>query len=363
MLSLIWRQSAPGYLGLFVATMVGAIWPGPVTAAEDVAAFYSGKQLKLIVRAAPCGSYDVYSRLLGRHIVNHIPGNPSAIPVHMPGGGGIKAFNYVANIAPKDGTVLTMVTQSFPMDQALGTNKNLGADLRELNWIGNMSDSNQVVVTWHTARTKTLEDAKTRETIIGATGVGSTSSQLTAFYNHTLGTKFKFIYGYPSSPEIALAMERGEVEGRSTSTPQIYLPQGAPPQANFLIQTGTKKLEGFPQVPLLLDLARNPDERAMFDFISKASSIARPIAVAAGVPAERVQALRRAFDATFADAAFIREADGQGMEISLTKGEDLQRFVADMVSAPPAILEKVRLAIQVKSAEALPGAKLGEGSD
>ena len=347
-----------GCLGILGASLAGPVW-----AAEDVAEFYSGKQLKLIVRAGPGGSYDVYTRLMGRHIVNHIPGNPTALTIHMPGGGGIKAFNYVANVAPKDGTVMTMVTQSFPMEQALGTNKNLGIDQRELNWIGNMSDSNQVLVTWHRAQTKTLEDAKRRETIIGATGIGSTSSQLTAFYNYTLGTKFKIIFGYPSSPEIALAMERGEVEGRSTSTPQIYAPPGAPPLANFLIQTGTKKLEGFSQVPLLLDLAKNPQERALFDFISKASSIARPIAAAGGIPAERVQALRRAFDAMFSDAAFIKEADGQGMEISLTKGEDLQRFVADMISAPPAILEQVRVAIQVKSAEALPGAKIGEGGD
>lgn len=352
------RISLAGCAAVLVASMTVPAW-----AADDVAAFYSGKQLKLIVRAAPGGSYDVYSRLLGRHIVNHIPGNPSAIPVHMPGGGGIKAFNYVANVAPKDGTVLTMVTQSFPMEQALGTNKNLGADLRELNWIGNMSDSNQVVVTWNSAATKTLEDAKRRETVIGATGVGSTSSQLTAFYNYTLGTKFKIIYGYPSSPEIALAMERGEVEGRSTSTPQIYLTPGGGSQVNFLIQTGTKKLADFPQVPLLLDLARNPEERAVFGFISKASSIARPIAAAGGIPAERVQALRRAFDAMFSDPAFIKEANGQGMEVSLTKGEDLQRFVADMISAPPAILETVRVAIQVKSAEALPGAKTGAGSE
>jgi len=252
---------------------------------------------------------------------------------------------------------MTMVTQSFPLEQALGINKNLGADLRELNWIGNMSDSNQVVVTWHTSPTKTLEDAKRRETVIGATGVGATSSQLTAFYNYTLGTKFKLIYGYPSSPEINLAMERGEAEGRSTSTPQVYLVPGKPPQANFLIQTGTKKLDDFPNVPLLLDLARTPEERALFDFISKAASIARPIATAGGIPPERVEALRRAFDATFSDPAFIKEANGQSLEVSLTKGEDLQQFVADMVDAPRDIIDKVREAIQVRSAQAIPGAK------
>lgn len=328
--------------------------------ADEVADFYNGKQLKVIVRASPGGSYDHYSRLLARHIVNHIPGKPSAIVVHMPGGGGIKAFNYVANVAPKDGTVLTMITQSFPMEQALGTNKKLDADLRKVSWIGNMSDSSQMLVTWHTAATKTLADAKRRETVIGATGVGSTSSQLTAFYNNTLGTKFKIIFGYPSSPEINLAMERGEVEGRSTSTPQIYLVPGGAPQVNFIIQTGNKKLPDFPNVPLLKDLATTPEERAVFNFISNASSIARPVMAAGGVPAERVTALRRAFEAIFSDPAFNKEAEAQDLEISLTTGEELEKAVIDMIGAPAPILEKVRQDIQVKSAEALKGAKVSE---
>jgi tripartite-type tricarboxylate transporter receptor subunit TctC len=330
-------------------------------AAQDIAEFYSGKQLKFIVRATPGGSYDTYSRLLGRHMVNHLPGNPSAVPIHMPGGGGIKALNYVATVAPKDGTVLTLVTQSFPMDQALSLNKSLKVDLRELNWIGNMSDSNQTLVTWHTSPTKTLDDAKQRETVIGATGIGSTSAQLTAFYNNVLGTKFKIIYGYPSSPEINLAMERGEAEGRGTSSPQLYLVPGGPPQTNFLIQTGTRKLDAFPEVPLLNDLAANDEERAVFDFISKASSIARPVAAAGGVPAERVAALRKAFADTFDDPEFLKEGEAQAMEIGLTRGEDLQRFVIGMVNAPKPILDKVAQAIQVKSAEAIKGAK--EGGD
>ena len=339
-----------------VATVIA--WPAT---AQNVAEFYTGKQLKLIVRATPGGFYDSYSRLLGRHMINHLPGKPSAIPVHMPGGGGIKALSYVATVAPKDGTVLTMVTQSFPMDQALKLNKALDIDLRELNWIGNMSDSSQMLVTWHSSATKTLDDARRRETVIGATGIGSTTAQLTAFYNNILGTKFKIIYGYPSSPDISLAMERGEVEGRGASAPQVFLPAGAPPLANFLIQTGIKKLADFPQVPLLNDLARNDEERAIFDFISKASSIARPVAAAAGVPPERVAALRQAFAEVFGDPAFLKEAAAQDMEIGLTRGEDLQRFVTDMINAPKQILDKIAQSIQVKSAQAIAGAK--EGGD
>ena len=121
-----------------------------------MADFYRGKQIKLYIRAAPGGNYDVYSRLLGRHMVRFLPGNPSVLPVNMPGGGGLVALNYVANVAPRDGTVLTMITQSFPMDQALGLNRTLKVDLRTLNWIGNMSDTNEFFYTATSSPTKTL---------------------------------------------------------------------------------------------------------------------------------------------------------------------------------------------------------------
>ncbi len=183
--------------------------------ADPVADFYRGKQIKIYIRAAPGGNYDVYSRLIGRHIVRFLPGSPSVLPINMPGGGGLVALNYVANVAPRDGTVLTMITQSFPMDQALGLDKNLKVDLRSLNWIGNMSDTGTIFFTAKSSPTRTLDDARRRETIVAATGVGSIMTQLAAVYNNMLGTRFKVIYGYPSGPDMSLAMERGEVEGRS----------------------------------------------------------------------------------------------------------------------------------------------------
>lgn len=165
--------------------------------ADSVAEFYSGKQLKVVIRAATGGSYDAYSRLLARYLVRHLPGNPTIVPVNMPGGGGLKALEYVAKVAPKDGTVITMVSQPFPMDQALGLNKALDTDLRTLNWIGNMSEQMQMLYTSPRSSTRSLEDARRRETVIGATGTGATSTQLMALYNNALGTNFKIIYGYP----------------------------------------------------------------------------------------------------------------------------------------------------------------------
>src|SRR3954452_14482215 len=305
-------------------------------AADPIEDFYRGKQIKIYIRASPGGNYDIYSRVLARHITRFIPGNPIVLPVNMPGGGGLVALNYVANAAPRDGTVLSMITQSFPMDQALGLDKNLKVDMRSLNWIGNMSNTTEFIFTPKASPTKTLEDAKQRETLIAATGIGSIVTQLAATYNNMLGTKFKVIYGYPSGPEMTLAMERGEVEGRSTSNPQVLGANREEVAAkyNFLIQVGMRKIPNYEEVPLLRELATDSEQQAIFDFLSKAVVIARPIVSNPGVPLERVAALRRAFDATLADPAFLEDARKQNLEIGARGGEELQKIVTELIDTP-----------------------------
>jgi len=345
-----------------VALAVAAATLATAAAADPVEDFYRGKQIRIYIRAAPGGNYDVYSRVLGRHMSRHIPGNPAIVPVNMPGGGGLVALNYVANAAPRDGTVLTMITQSFPMDQALGLDQNLKVDMRSLNFIGNMSNTNESLYTAKSSPTRTLADARVRETVIAATGIGSIVTQLSAVYNNVLGTRFKVIYGYPSGPEMTLALERGEVEGRSTSNPQVLAATKAEILAkyNFIIQAGERRLPLFEEVPLLRALARTADEQSMFDFISSAVVIARPVVTNAGVPGERVATLRRAFDATLSDPAFLEDAARQSLEIGARSGEELQRIVAALIETPPAVLELVRRAIQIKGAEPVKGARPGE---
>ena len=347
------------YLSLFLTAIVACATTR--AAADPIEDFYRGKQIKIYVRAAPGGNYDVYSRLLGRHITRFIPGHPSVLPINMPGGGGVVALNYVANVAPRDGTVLTMITQSFPMDQALGLNKSLKLDLRTLHWIGNMSDTNEFLYTAKDTPTKTLDDARRRQTPVAATGIGSIVTQLVGLYNNTLGTRFKVIYGYPSGPAMTLAMERGEVEGRSTSNPQVLGATKAEVVAkyNFLIQAGMAKVRNYEEVPLLRDLANNEDQQKVFDFISRAVVIARPIVTNPDVPPERVAALRRAFDAALADPAFLEEAERLKLEINGKSGEEVERLVSDLIDTPPAVLDQVREAIQLKDVEAARGATSG----
>ena len=330
-------------------------------AADPVADFYAGKQIKFIIRTGVGGSYDSYSRLMARHMGRHIPGNPSIIPINMPGGGGIRAANYVAKVAPQDGTILTMLSQGTPVDQALGLNPSLQADLRELHWIGNVSAANQVLVTWHTSPTKTLADLMTRETVIGSSGAGSISVQMPAVLNNIVGTKIRIVYGYPDGRDINLAMERGEVEGRATNPWQSYIATDPFYVDNKLIvpiiQMGVAREAILPNVPLMRELGKNADDQAVLDFMSKSVSVGRPVATTPGVPAERVAALRRAFDETFKDPMFMEEAQKQRAELKPMSGVELAQIVREIIEAPAALRERVKVVIQPSNAREVPGTK------
>src|SRR5690242_19421546 len=178
------------------ALLLGTVCLAPslVEAAEaDVAKFYSGLQMKMIIRSSPGGSYDTYARLLSRHITRQIPGNPNIIAVNMPGASGIKAANYVAEVAPKDGSILTNMSLGFPMYQALGVLKNVGADMRSFNWVGSLNATNQILIMRTDAKAKSLDDAMKGETLVGAATPESTGAQLPRVYNLMLGTKFKVV--------------------------------------------------------------------------------------------------------------------------------------------------------------------------
>ena len=323
--------------------------------ADSVADFYRGKQLKIVIRAEPGGNYDIYSRLLGRYITRYIPGNPTLVPVNMPGGGGMTALNYVANVAPRDGSVITMITQSLPMEQALGLNTSLKADLRQLNCVGNMSSDNEFLFTAPDSPTRTLDDARKRQTLIAATGLASVSTYVTAVANNLLGTKFKVLYGYPSGPAMNMAMARGEAEGRTTSNPDSAFLGVEPATFHYLLQVGLKKDPGFPGVPLLADLATGVDEKLVFDFLSSVVSLSRPVCATSGVPRERVAALRAAFTRAMADPKLLAEAEKLKLPVSYMSGEEVQNIVSRVVDAPKADIDTVREAIRLKPADAQAG--------
>jgi tripartite-type tricarboxylate transporter receptor subunit TctC len=325
--------------------------------ADAVSDFYKGKQIRMIVRTTVGGDYDQYSRLIARFIGKHIPGNPSILVVNMPGGGGITAANYMAQVAPHDGTVVGIVSQGLATDQALGMSPQLKADLREFNWIGNVVYSNQLLVVWKTSPTKTIEDAKKRETTIGTTGAGSASVQYPAFYNNVLGTKFKIVFGYPGGQHIDLAMERGEVEGRGTNPYSGWMaskPTWIPTKQIIpLIQAGLEKEPALPDVPLIIDQPVKPEDKPLLQFMAQASTVGRPFATTPGVPAERVAALRAAFQATLKDPEFIAAAAQENMEINPMNGDKMQEIIFGLLSSPKDVRDRVKVALEPKKEHTL----------
>lgn len=338
-----------------VAAVAAAGLPENAASQDAVAAFYKDKQIRFVIRQAPGGSYDVYSRLIGRHITKYIPGNPIVVPNNMPGAGGLTAVNYVAQIASKDGTFLVMPALGIAMYQALGHfGDKLKGDMGAFQWVGNVTSSNPVLITWHSSKVKTLDDARKFEAILGTSGAGSISAQLPALYNNILGTRLKVLYGY--TQDDSLAMERGEIDGRAGGTWAGY--KAVNPdwvrnnRLNVVLQLGLKKEDDLPNVPLVRDLAQNEEQKQILEFFSKVAALTRPISTTDGVPKERVAALRKAFMDTMHDPAFTAEGKRQSMDLGpFMDGEEVQRLTLDILNTPKPLLDKVNKAIQHKAGD------------
>ena len=310
------------------------------TGADD---FYRGKKIDMIIGYSAGGTYDLYARLVARQLGNYLAGNPIIVPRNMPGGGSRTAVTWLYTAGPRDGTVLATADQSLSVEQAMG-DKQLKIDTRELIYIGNPSADNNTTAIWSTSPVKTIDDAKRIEIPLGATG-GSTSSQYPKAMNALLGTKFRIILGYPGGNDINLAMERGEVAGRGSNAWGAW--KSTRPEwvrdkkLNILVQIGLTKAPDLPDVPLLMDLAKTPEDRAVLKVLSAPTTIGRPIFTTPGVPEDRVKALRGAFERMVRDRAFLDQAQKENLEINPVSGEELQRIVADIVATPKSIADRL----------------------
>ena len=317
-------------------------------AAQSVADFYKGKQVTLIVGAATGGGYDSQARLLARHIGKHIPGSPNVIVQNMPGAGSLQATNHLYNIAPKDGTVFGLIQRDMLVAKAMNA-PGIRFDIEKFNWVGNLASEIGIVVAWHESPLKTTEDLFKTEMIIGGTGPTIDTETSPRLMNSLIGTKFRIISGYTGTTDVLLAMERGEVMGLGdwslsnirSRRPEL-LREG---KIRLLMQTGLKKSPDLPDVPLLLDFAKSPEDRQVMEVFLSQKVAARPVLAPPGIPTDRVQALRAAFSATAADPEFIQDAEKSRLEVSPTSGEDVERIVANISRVPPEMMEKLKAAI------------------
>jgi len=313
--------------------------------ADPVADFYHGKTLNLIIGTSSGNDYDFRSRVLARHLGRHIPGEPTIVPQNMPGVGGVKAANYMASIAPHDGTQLHMIMSNMMASEAIGA-QGVQFDTRKFFWVGNTTSTPNVTVAWDKSGVTSIEQVKTRQLIVGAPG-GTAGVIYATAMNGLIGTKFKLVTGYPGGNEVNLAMERGEIDGRASNSwaswKSTHPDWVKDKKIVVLVQIGLKRAADLADVPLLYELAGNDSDRAVLTFLSSDTAIARALVTTPDTPPERVAALRRAFDATMRDPEFLAEADKALLDIAPLSGEESQKIADSIVNTPPDVVARAKL--------------------
>ena len=312
--------------------------------AQDVAASFKGKTVEIYTGYTVGGGYDLYTRLLARHIGKHLPGNPTVVPKNMEGAASVRLANWLYSVAPKDGTAFGTIGRGTALDPLLGQ-PGAQFDGTKFNWIGSSNDEVSVCVAWHTVGITTFDDLLRRELLIGGTGPGDDTVQFGKVLAGVLGAKLKIIAGYPGGNDAVLAMERGELQGRcgwSYSSVKAAHPDWlAQKKIVILVQFALAKHPELADVPLVIDLAKTEDERKLLKFVFARQVMGRPYLAPPGVPPATVAVLRGAFMATMADKEFLADAERSKLEITPVPGERIQELVAELYKTPPELTKRL----------------------
>ncbi len=321
--------------------------PGSAHSAS-VADFYRGKSVTLLIGYSSGGGYDTYARVLARHMSRHIPGSPAIIPQNMPGAGSLRAANVLYNVAPKDGTAIGIFSRGMAMEPLIGTSVTQ-FDARKFTWLGSGTNEVSLCLTWHASPVKKWADMLTTSFTVGGEGSGSDPDIFSTMIKNAFGAKLKLVSGYPGSAEVALAVERGEVDGRcgwSWSSLKLLRPGWIDQKkVNLIAQLSLQRTPELPDVPMVMDFATTSRQRQMLKLVLSRQSMARPFAAPPGVPDDRKQALRQAFDETMADAEFLTEAKQRGLEVNPVNGASIDRLVGELYATPAEIVTEVRATI------------------
>ena len=310
--------------------------------AQPAEEFFKGKQMSLIVGYNPGGSYDVYSRLAAQILPRYIPGSPAIAVKHVPGVGSVKAANYLASQAPRDGLTIGMIGQQLALTQAL-RDAAVAYDMRKFGWLGRFTPIVEVSLTWHTSPTKSFDDAKTRETVMAATSAGATTEMMPGLMNRLAGTKFKMIKGYPGTTGTVLAMERGETEGAHATLENLLF--GKPhwlkeKLVNVLVQYAQVRHPLFKDVPAMIDFGATAEDKQVLSLFGSTAEVGRALMTPPDVPADRLAILQRAMANMLADPAFKDELTKRNLEFGPMSGGDLQKIISQTLDVPPAVIER-----------------------
>lgn len=319
---------------------------GQAGAADAVADFYKGKTVTMMVGYTPGSTYDMWARLVGRHLGRHIPGTPTVIVQNMPGAGSVTASNHVYNIAPQDGTVLGLMSSNNPFAPLQGVTE-ARFEPTKFTWLGSPTIDTAVIMVWNTAPVNTFEEAKSTQVLLGSTSPNGTSSFYARIFNAIFKTKFKTVYGYPGMAETFIAIERGEVMGHASPFWSIMKSIKADwvrdKKVKFLAQYGGRKNPDIPNVPFLRDLITNEEDLKLFDAAMAPLSVGYPFLAGPGVPADRAAALRKAYQDTFKDPEFLAEAAKTNLDIAPVTGEQTLKTIQAVYATPKPVLDRMRV--------------------
>ena len=331
-----------------LALVVLGTVPSDIARAQGVADFFRGKTITMLIGYTSGGGYDLYARVLSKHMGRHIPGSPSIVPQNLPGAGSLRLANVLYNTAPKDGLTLGMIGRGMAMEPLIGASQPQ-YDARKFTWLGSGSDQVSLCATWATSPVKRWNDMLTTPFTVGGEGSGSDPDMFAMMIRNMFGVKVRLVSGYPGGNEINLAMERGEVDGRcgwSWSSIKITKPDWLTgKKINLLLQMALKKSPELPDVPLIMDVARSEQERQILRLILARQQMGWPFLAPPDLPAERAQALRQAFDLTIKDPEFLAEAKQRLLEVNPMSGADIDRLVADLYQTPPEVIAATKAVI------------------
>lgn len=344
--------SVLGLTAIFALAM-----PLTTLAAEPAAGFYNDKTIDFIIGYPPGSGYDVHARALAHYIGRHIPGEPTIVPQNMPGAGSLKATNYVYNVAPKDGTVLGAINRSLAMAPLLETDAQLKKKLRfdplKFNWIGSMDNVTSIGICRADSGLASFDQFRKRQVILTASSPTSDSVVFPTVFNNMLGTKFKIVGGHQGTGGNFLALERKEAEcyfGTTYSSVKTLKPQWLKPdngEMRVMVQIASKKDENLQDVPSIMDYADKGEKQAL-ELLLAPQSMGRPYMTTPDVPSDRVETLRRAFDATMKDAAFLAEAKKTGIEVEPMAGEAVEKLLKHIYKADPQTVTLLQSAMPKK---------------
>lgn len=310
--------------------------------------FFAGKTVTISIGSAAGGSYDAYARLMARHMGRYIGGAPTIVPKNMPGAAGTRAAAYVYNVAARDGTQLGATLNTIPITQLLRPKK-AKYDVGKFNWIGTAASPANVLVVWHTAGVRTLDDAKKKEVLIGATTAGTTMEMYPLMANRLFGTKFKVVLGYKGGKDVNLAMEKGEVQGRGSNSWLSYTFQnpGWVKDGKIvpLFQMTLTRDDQLKSTPALIEFARTDEERQVVSLLATTETIGRSMMAPPGVPADRLNVLRKAFMDALKDSRLQADAARAKLELQPIEGAVLQKMVEGISRAPARIVARFKAAV------------------